>query len=110
MCFGLLFQVSSIQHHWGQVCLNNRLASGMPSWPVVFGEECPGGLEREFDVLDKDLGSGELGCVLKLLSRPLTCNLQFSKFIFYNEVDVTNIKGTDQVLVETVCTILHQCY
>jgi mitosis inhibitor protein kinase SWE1 len=33
---------------------------------VVSGDECPGRFEREFDVLDEDLGSGEFGRVLKV--------------------------------------------
>lgn len=34
--------------------------------PVVSGDECPGKFERDFDVLDEDLGSGEFGRVLKV--------------------------------------------
>ena len=34
--------------------------------PVVPGDERPGKFEREFDVLDEDLGSGEFGRVLKV--------------------------------------------
>ena len=30
------------------------------------GDECPGKFERDFDVLDEDLGSGEFGRVLKV--------------------------------------------
>jgi len=33
---------------------------------VVSGDECPGRFERDFDVLDEDLGSGEFGRVLKV--------------------------------------------
>lgn len=33
---------------------------------MVSGDECPGRFEREFDVLDEDLGSGEFGRVLKV--------------------------------------------
>ena len=32
----------------------------------MFGDECPGRFEREFDILDEDLGSGEFGRVLKV--------------------------------------------
>lgn len=31
---------------------------------MVSGDECPGRFEREFDVLDEDLGSGEFGRVV----------------------------------------------
>lgn len=34
--------------------------------PVASGDECPGKFERDFDVLDEDLGSGEFGRVLKV--------------------------------------------
>jgi len=34
--------------------------------PVVSGDERPGKFERDFDVLDEDLGSGEFGRVLKV--------------------------------------------
>ena len=34
--------------------------------PVVPGDECPGKFERDFDVVDEDLGSGEFGRVLKV--------------------------------------------
>lgn len=34
--------------------------------PVASGDECPGKFERDFDVLDEDLGSGEFGHVLKV--------------------------------------------
>lgn len=33
---------------------------------VMSGDECPGKFERDFDVLDEDLGSGEFGRVLKV--------------------------------------------
>ena len=33
---------------------------------MVSGDECPGRFERDFDVLDEDLGSGEFGRVLKV--------------------------------------------
>jgi hypothetical protein len=33
---------------------------------VVSGDESPGKFERDFDVLDEDLGSGEFGRVLKV--------------------------------------------
>jgi len=32
----------------------------------VYGDERPGKFERDFDVLDEDLGSGEFGRVLKV--------------------------------------------
>jgi len=34
--------------------------------PMASGDECPGRFERDFDVLDEDLGSGEFGRVLKV--------------------------------------------
>jgi hypothetical protein len=34
--------------------------------PAVSGDERPGKFERDFDVLDEDLGSGEFGRVLKV--------------------------------------------
>ena len=33
---------------------------------MVSGDECPGRFERDFDILDEDLGSGEFGRVLKV--------------------------------------------
>ena len=34
------------------------------------GDECPGKFERDFDVLDEDLGSGEFGRVVKVRQKP----------------------------------------
>jgi mitosis inhibitor protein kinase SWE1 len=51
--------------------------------PVVSGDECPGKFERDFDILDEDLGSGEFGRVLKVRRK-----------------DPTNMKDDDEYAIK----------